>query len=156
MHIRKAITLFSTMILILLGTTVSAQDPAVRETPPTSFMTLTNRDVLRMVEDRKPTAEIIAVIESSTCTFDTFPPVLQDLARRGVPDEILSVMVRAPHGPPASAIAEGQSEAQPVYHFVEDLKQRGLSAAPASRTARSNISRRNARPSTRTASRRDN
>lgn len=160
MLIRKAVTLFSTLILMSFCATVSAQEPsaAARDAATSSFITLTNRDVLRMVENERPSAEIIYVIESSTCAFDTFPPVLQDLARRGVPDEVLHAMVSAPHGPPASSIAEETDDGPTVYHFVEDLKQRGLSAAPASRNARGNLARRsNSAPrSTRTAARRRN
>lgn len=163
MLIRKAVTLFSTLILIAFGSTAaSAQEEraaSVRSNErdaASSFVTLTNRDVLRMVEEGRPKAEILSAIESSTCAFDTFPPVLQDLARRGVPEEVLRAMVSAPHGPPIPSLVDERDEGPPVYHFVEDLKQRGLSAAPASRNARGSFARSNARRGTRTAARRRN
>jgi len=43
---------------------------------------------------------IIATILSSSCNFDIFPPVLDDLKRRGVPENILQVMSVVPNGPP--------------------------------------------------------
>lgn len=59
---------------------------------------LTNNDVLTMVRAKLPTALIIEKINNSVCTFDTFPSVLAELKYKGVPDEVLMVMVQAPHG----------------------------------------------------------
>lgn len=68
-----------------------------------STLLLTNRDVVRMVEDRVPSEKIIGRILTSSCNFDVFPPVLRDLKRRGVPDTVLAAMRLAPVGPPALA-----------------------------------------------------
>jgi hypothetical protein len=63
-----------------------------------SFTTLKNADILTMVRAKLPTALIIEKINTSNCTFDTFPSVLAELKYKGVPDEILMAMVQAPHG----------------------------------------------------------
>jgi len=68
-----------------------------------STQLLTNRDVLRMLEDKVAPEKIIGTILTSSCNFDVFPPVLRDLKRRGVPDTILVAMKMAPVGPPALA-----------------------------------------------------
>src|ERR1043165_9294652 len=59
---------------------------------------LTNADVVTMVRAKLPAALIIEKINTSSCTFDTFPSVLAELKYKGVPDEILMAMVQAPHG----------------------------------------------------------
>jgi hypothetical protein len=61
---------------------------------------LTNRDVLRMVHIGMKSDLIIANILTSSCNFDVFPPVLDDLKRRGVPENVLQVMSVVPNGPP--------------------------------------------------------
>jgi len=64
---------------------------------------LRNSDVLRMVEDKVKPELIVTKILTSPCNFDVFPPVLRDLRRRGVPEEVLRAMIAAPNGPPALA-----------------------------------------------------
>ena len=59
---------------------------------------LTNADIVTMVRAKLPAAVIIEKINSSSCTFDTFPSVLAELKYKGVPDEVLMAMVKAPHG----------------------------------------------------------
>src|SRR5215211_5219198 len=71
-----------------------------------STQLLTNRDVVRMVDDRVAPEKIIGKLLTSSCNFDVFPPVLRDLKRRGVPDTILAAMRIAPVGPPALADVE--------------------------------------------------
>jgi hypothetical protein len=61
---------------------------------------LTNRDVLLMVHNGMRSDLIIAKILSSPCNFDVFPPVLDDMKRRGVPENVLQVMSVVPNGPP--------------------------------------------------------
>jgi len=60
---------------------------------------LRNNDVLRMVEDKVMPDVIIRTILTSPCNFDVFPPVLRDLRRRGVPEQVLMVMKVVPNGP---------------------------------------------------------
>ncbi len=61
---------------------------------------LTNRDVLSMVHKGMRSDLIIATILTTSCNFDIFPPVLDDLKRRGVPENVLQVMSVVPNGPP--------------------------------------------------------
>jgi len=66
---------------------------------------LHNSDVLTMTRNGKKPGEIINTIINSRCSFDIFPPVLQDLKRRGVPDNVLLMMTLVPNGPPHSEVA---------------------------------------------------
>lgn len=59
---------------------------------------LTNADILTMVRAKLPSALIIEKIKNSSCAFDTFPSVLAELKYKGVPDDVLMVMVESPHG----------------------------------------------------------
>ncbi len=61
---------------------------------------LRNRDVLVMVRQGMKSDLIIANILTSPCNFDVFPPVLDDLKRKGVPENVLQVMSVVPNGPP--------------------------------------------------------
>lgn len=61
---------------------------------------LRNRDVLVMVRNGMKSDLIIANILTSPCNFDVFPPVLDDLKRKGVPENVLQVMSVVPNGPP--------------------------------------------------------
>jgi hypothetical protein len=65
-----------------------------------STRVLTNGDILRMVRSGMQSHLIIANIMTSKCNFDVFPPVLLDLKRRGVPENVLHFMSVVPNGPP--------------------------------------------------------
>jgi hypothetical protein len=65
---------------------------------------LTNADIITMVRAKLPPVLIIEKINTSSCTFDTFPSVLAELKYKGVPDEVLMAMVKAPHGAPPKAM----------------------------------------------------
>lgn len=67
---------------------------------PRSIRILRNRDILQMVRTGMRSDLIIAQILTSSCNFDVFPPVLDDLKRRGVPENVLQVMSVVPNGPP--------------------------------------------------------
>lgn len=93
-------------VTLLLATTppAFAQAPLWKTTPKAAPVEiLHNSDVLTMVKTGMKTSQIIARIRNSRCTFDVFPPVLQDLKRRGVPEAVLQVMVSVPTGPPESS-----------------------------------------------------
>jgi hypothetical protein len=79
---------------------------------PTPF--LRNNDVLRMMNDGLKPGAIIAKILTSHCRFDIFPPVLQDLSRRGVPIAVLMAMKMVPSGPPAAIAAKGSELLPPT------------------------------------------
>jgi hypothetical protein len=51
-----------------------------------------------MVRAKLPSSVIIEKINTSTCAFDTFPSVLSELKYKGVPDDVLMAMVKAPRG----------------------------------------------------------
>jgi hypothetical protein len=84
---------------LLLGNPVEsfAQTP---KTQPGSVRLLRNRDILQMVKSGTKSHVIIATIMTSHCAFDIFPPVLEDLKRRGVPENVLHFMSVVPNGPP--------------------------------------------------------
>lgn len=71
---------------------------------------LTNADILTMVRAKLPASLIIEKIKNSSCAFDTFPSVLAELKYKGVPDEVLMVMVESPHGGRGAAKAQASVE----------------------------------------------
>ena len=87
-----AAVLFLTVPAEVFG---QAQKPQTRTT-----RILRNPDVLLMVQRGMKSELIIANILTSPCNFDAFPPVLDDLKRRGVPEPVLQVMSVVPNGPP--------------------------------------------------------
>jgi hypothetical protein len=89
-------------VLLLASASAFAQTEAAS---PASVPVLHNGDVLRMVEEGIKPGKIIARIVTSSCAFDTFPPVMKDLEMRGVPDTVLMAMKMVPYGPPAMVVA---------------------------------------------------
>ena len=89
-----------------------AQDGAV---------TLNNADILTMVRAKLPPALIIEKINTSSCSFDTFPSVLAELKYKGVPDEVLMAMVRAPHGTRPKEISTPQPEPRSEVKAAENV-----------------------------------
>jgi hypothetical protein len=97
---------------------------------------LSNKDVIQMVQSHQSEEAIINTIKSSPCTFDTFPPVLMDMKRRGVPDAVLQAMIDAPYGPSGRVeTAKDDVGEQPIYHYIDQLKQMGYVAPTTSRPA---------------------
>jgi hypothetical protein len=78
-----------------------------------SFTTLKNADIMTMVRANLPNALIIEKINTSSCSFDTFPSVLAEMKYKGVPDEVLMAMVQAPHG--------GRRPSTPVKNRMSDV-----------------------------------
>ena len=85
------------LLCVLLALTLSISSVSFASAQD-SFTTLKNSDIMTMVRAKLPTALIIEKINTSSCSFDTFPSVLAEMKYRGVPDEILMAMVQAPHG----------------------------------------------------------
>ena len=81
-------SLLTLLVCLFTISLVSAQDVA----------SLSNSDIVTMVRAKLPAALIVEKINTSSCTFDTFPSVLAELKYKGVPDEVLMAMVKAPHG----------------------------------------------------------
>jgi hypothetical protein len=90
------------------------------------FTPLNNKDVLEMVLRKVEMQAIVQAIQSSPCTFDTFPPVLLEMKRRGVPDAVLTAMVEAPYGPPLQSNSKDDLAEEPIYHYAEQLKAMGV------------------------------
>ena len=99
---------------------------------------LSNKDVLLMVQNRQSEEAIINTIKSSPCTFDTFPPVLKDMKRRGVSDAVLQAMIDAPYGPSQKVAAAKDDDKGdgPIYHYADQLRQMGYIAPTTSGPAR--------------------
>lgn len=91
------------VLLLLPATEAFGQAPP---NPPRSVKMLRNRDVLVMLRSGMKPDLVIANILTTSCNFDVFPPVLDDLRRRGVPDNVLQVMAVVPNGPPNMPDAE--------------------------------------------------
>ena len=119
---KKAFLPLAIGLLLLTPSFVAALPDDTDVTP------LSNKDVLTMVQNRVPEDAILQAIKSSPCTFDTFPPVLKDMKRRGVSDAVLQAMVEAPYGPSrqnsAAATADEIGD-QPIYHYADQLKAMG-------------------------------
>ncbi|HSD46009.1 MAG TPA: hypothetical protein VLB87_05275 [Pyrinomonadaceae bacterium] len=103
---------------------------------------LSNKDVLTMVQQHLSEEVIINAIKTSPCTFDTFPPVLKDMKRRGVPDAVLQAMVDAPYGPAAQNLRADDLGEQPIYHYADQLRQMGY-IAPSTASRSNQYSRQN-------------
>ena len=78
--------------------------------PTYSIQILHNSDVLAMVRKGMKADAITDRILRSTCNFDVFPPVLEDLKRRGVPEVVLQLMTVVPNGPPAHVLVTGEDK----------------------------------------------
>lgn len=86
-------------LLLLMTSPVQTYAQAQKAKPQVARI-LRNRDVLLMVKSGMQSHLIIANIMTSQCNFDVFPPVLDDLKRRGVPENVLHFMSVVPNGPP--------------------------------------------------------
>jgi hypothetical protein len=131
------------LLVILAPMSVRAQQGSAGEIA-SDVTALGNKDILLMVEKRISQEDIILAINSSPCVFDTFPPVLDDLKRRGVPESVLKAMLNAPYGPSAKAQHEDLDE-HAIYHYAEQLRQRNILSPLTGVRGSENSSRRAAR-----------
>ena len=129
---KKAFLPLATLLLLILTPSFVAALPDATDVTP-----LSNKDVLTMVQNRVPEESILRAIKSSPCTFDTFPPVLKDMKRRGVSDAVLQAMIQAPYGPSAVSKSTDDlpAEDQPIYHYADQLKAMGYISPSAVRRA---------------------
>jgi hypothetical protein len=109
--------------LLLTALMVAVGSSAIAVASPMDVTALTNKDVVLMVEQRLAAEAIVKAIKSSPCTFDTFPSVMKELKRRGVPDEVLEAMLAAPYGPAPVGISADEPEDDKIYHYMENIKQ---------------------------------
>jgi hypothetical protein len=77
------------------GVAPPAQSGRTAQTPQPA-RSLTNADVLGMVEAKLAPEVIVEKIKGSPCDFDTSPEALRGLKEAGVPDALLLVMVMSP------------------------------------------------------------
>jgi hypothetical protein len=117
---RTYLSFAAAIVLALLPSIVKAASGDFDVTP------LNNKDILLMVQNHLPTTDIVNAIKSSPCTFDTFPPVLRELKRKGVPEMVLEAMIEAPYGPSALNSSRDDLGEQPIYHYTDQLKQMGF------------------------------
>jgi hypothetical protein len=112
---RKTYSLIIGVTLLLASLAPVYPQAPLWKSPPKAESTriLHNSDVLMMVKIGFKANQIITLIKNTRCSFDIFPPVLQDLKRRGVPDSVLEAMVTVPNGPPASKI--DTASANPLF-----------------------------------------
>ncbi len=120
---------------------------------PMDVTALDNKSIMSMVERGVTADVIIKGIKSSPCTFDTFPSVMKELKRRGVPEAVLEAMIDAPYGPAEdnhTTQDAAPATEQPIYHYTESIKQyltpvntgrRYTSTTSRNRTARSRVRR---------------
>lgn len=111
------------LYLLLTAVLLTAGAPAIAVASPLDVTSLSNKDVMIMVEQKLGAEAIVKVIKSSPCTFDTFPSVMKELQRRGVPEEVLQAMIDAPYGPPAESLSPDELNDGPIYHYTESIKQ---------------------------------
>lgn len=94
---RKHWLTMAALLLLTIPVQTFAQAP---QPQPHTMRLLRNRDILLMAQNGVKSHVIIATIMTSHCAFDIFPPVLEDLKRRGVPENVLHFMSVVPNGPP--------------------------------------------------------
>ena len=112
------------LYLVFAAVLITASAAAVAVAKPMDVTALDNKDIVSMVEHGVTAETIIKAIKSSSCTFDTFPSVMKELKRRGVPEAVLEAMIDAPYGPAADnrSTTEAAGE-EPIYHYTESIKQ---------------------------------
>ena len=109
--------------LLLAALLVAIGAPALALAHPMDVTPLNNKDILLMVEKKLTLEVIVQTIKTSPCTFDTFPSVMKELKRRGVPEEVLEAMIDAPYGPAEEKLSTEQLAGEPIYHYTESIKQ---------------------------------
>ena len=102
---------FLTLLLLLsaCGAARAQSADAVKivqpSAPPQALAarTLSNEDVLNMVESKLSAEVIVEKIKAAPCDFDTSPAALAGMKEAGVPDSLLLVMVMSPKCSPQPA-----------------------------------------------------
>ena len=129
-------SLLSLLVCLFTISFVSAQD----------VTSLTNSDIITMVRAKLPAALIVEKINTSSCAFDTFPSVLAELKYKGVPDEVLMAMVKAPHGARPKALANDDAVSDSAQDVASSSERGGsptVREGPTSSATRESTSSRN-------------
>jgi hypothetical protein len=118
---RKKFELIIGVTLLLAALPSAFGQAPLWTTPPKVEPTriLHNSDVLAMVRSGNTIGQIIDRIRISHCSFDIFPPVLQDLRRRGVPEMVLFFMTLVPNGPSESSFNDLPAISSTVHSTVK-------------------------------------
>jgi hypothetical protein len=135
------------LFLFLAAAIIAVGAPVISLAHPIDVNPLNNKDVLQMVERKVSAEAIVQTIKSSPCTFDTFPSVMKELKRRGVPEEVLEAMIDAPYGPAEEKQATEDVTDEPIYHYTESIKQYLVTPANTGRRYTPSMNRRSARSS---------
>jgi hypothetical protein len=137
----KKLYLLVAAVIVAVGAPVISLAHSMDVTP------LNNKDILQMVERKVSAETIVQTIKSSPCTFDTFPSVMKELKRRGVPEEVLEAMIDAPYGPAEEKQATEDLADEPIYHYTENIKQYLITPVVTGRRNTPAMNRRSARSS---------
>ncbi len=135
------------LFLFVAAAMVAVGAPVISLAHPMDVTPLNNKDVLQMVERKVSAEAIVQTIKSSPCTFDTFPSVMKELKRRGVPEEVLEAMIDAPYGPAEEKQATEDLTDEPIYHYTENIKQYLVTPVTTGRRSSPAMNRRSARSS---------
>ena len=135
------------LYLLVAAVIVAVGVPTISLAHPMDVTPLNNKDILQMVERKVSAETIVQTIKSSPCTFDTFPSVMKELKRRGVPEEVLEAMIDAPYGPAEEKQATEDLADEPIFHYTENIKQYLITPVVTGRRNTAAMNRRSARSS---------
>ena len=135
------------LFLLFAAAIVAIGTPVISLAHPMDVTPLNNKDIMQMVERKVSAETIVQTIKASPCTFDTFPSVMKELKRRGVPEEVLEAMIDAPYGPAEQKQATEDLADEPIYHYTESIKQYLVTPTTTSRRYTPTTNRRSARSS---------
>jgi hypothetical protein len=93
---------------------------ALGAAPRASAQTLTNADVIKMVQAKLGDAVIISEIKNSTCRFNTSPNALITLKQAGVSDKVLEAMTEAERGENREPAAPASPRSNATIPVPED------------------------------------
>jgi hypothetical protein len=137
--------LYLSFAAVIVTAIVAVGAPVISFAHPLDVTPLNNKDVLQMVEKKLSAETIVQTIKASPCTFDTFPSVMKELKRRGVPEEVLEAMLDAPYGPAEQKQSTEDLADEPIYHFTETIKQYLVTPTSTGRRYTPSMNRRSAR-----------
>ena len=134
-------------LFLFLAAMIALGAPVISLAHPLDVTPLNNKDILQMVERKVSAEAIVQTIKSSPCTFDTFPSVMKELKRRGVPEEVLEAMIDAPYGPAEEKQGTEDVGEEAIYHYTESIKQYLVTPTTTGRRSTPAMNRRSARSS---------
>src|SRR5688572_6366712 len=91
------------LLSLLLVAVICSPGFAQTANPHDVLKPLRNADVMRLHKAGMKPGQIITRIVTSQCNFDIFPPALQELKLKGLPQTVIIAMMMVPYGPPAAA-----------------------------------------------------